>query len=60
MSSLKIHWFGVELVFKMDSILKERYIGEERIYKLKSLLKLSFDSIFYGFTTTMAYILFKD
>jgi hypothetical protein len=45
---------------KLDSILKVAYIGEERIYKLKLLLKFSFDSLFYGFATTMAYILFKD
>jgi hypothetical protein len=44
---------------KIESILHNKYEGEERIYKLKSVTKLSLDSVFYSFTSLLAYYLFR-
>lgn len=45
---------------KMDSILNAKYIGEERVYKLNSVMKLSLDSVFYTFTSLLAFVLFRE
>jgi ceramide synthetase len=44
----------------VERVLHSKYEGEERIYKVNSVLKLSLDSVFYSFTTVLAYILFRD
>lgn len=43
----------------VESILHSKYEGSERVYKTHSVLKLSLDSVFYSFTTILAYILFR-
>jgi ceramide synthetase len=45
---------------RIETILHAKYEGEERIYKLNSVTKLSLDSIFYSFTTILAYALFRN
>lgn len=44
----------------VESIVSSKYEGEERIYKVNSVLKLSLDSVFYSFTTILAYFLFRE
>jgi len=48
------------MISKIEAILHSKYEGEERIYKLNSVTKLSLDSVFYSFTSILAYYLFKD
>lgn len=44
----------------INSILHSKYEEEERVYKLNSILKLSLDTIFYSFTSIMAYVFFRN